>query len=44
MFPINIDPGENTQLQHLDDGFYPAPRARKALSAATIWACTRIDY
>ncbi|MEV5837347.1 phytanoyl-CoA dioxygenase family protein [Nocardia sp. NPDC052112] len=35
---INIAPGENAQLLHPDDGFYPVPRPRKALSAATIWA------
>ena len=23
---------------HTDDGFYPLPRPRKALGAATIWA------
>jgi len=35
---INILPGENPQLLHTDDGFYPLPRPRAALSAATIWA------
>ncbi|MBC6459405.1 phytanoyl-CoA dioxygenase family protein [Actinomadura sp. HBU206391] len=35
---INILPGENAQLLHPDDGFYPVPRPRRALSAATIWA------
>jgi ectoine hydroxylase-related dioxygenase (phytanoyl-CoA dioxygenase family) len=35
---ININPGENAQLLHPDDTFYPIPRPRPALSAATIWA------
>lgn len=35
---INILPGEEAQFLHTDDGFYPLPRPRKALSAATIWA------
>ncbi len=35
---INIRPGEAAQMLHTDDGFYPLPRPRKALSAATIWA------
>ncbi|QLY28254.1 phytanoyl-CoA dioxygenase family protein [Nocardia huaxiensis] len=35
---INILPGEAAQMLHTDDGFYPLPRPRKALSAATIWA------
>jgi hypothetical protein len=35
---INILPGEDQQLLHTDDGFYPLPRPRAALSAATIWA------
>ncbi|MBL1079367.1 phytanoyl-CoA dioxygenase family protein [Nocardia sp. 2] len=35
---INITPGEAAQMLHTDDGFYPLPRPRKALSAATIWA------
>lgn len=35
---INILPGESAQLLHPDDGFYPVPRPRAALSAATIWA------
>ncbi|WP_067570253.1 phytanoyl-CoA dioxygenase family protein [Nocardia acidivorans] len=35
---INILPGESAQMLHTDDGFYPLPRPRKALSAATIWA------
>ncbi|MDH6194042.1 ectoine hydroxylase-related dioxygenase (phytanoyl-CoA dioxygenase family) [Mycobacterium frederiksbergense] len=35
---INILPGEQAQLLHTDDGFYPLPRPRKALGAATIWA------
>ncbi|ROO87046.1 ectoine hydroxylase-related dioxygenase (phytanoyl-CoA dioxygenase family) [Actinocorallia herbida] len=35
---ISIGPGEDAQLPHPDDGFYPVPRPRKALSVATIWA------
>ncbi|OHV04425.1 phytanoyl-CoA dioxygenase family protein [Mycobacterium talmoniae] len=35
---INIEPGEHAQMLHTDDGFYPIPRPRAALSAATIWA------
>lgn len=35
---INILPGEAAQMLHTDDGFYPLPRPRKALGAATIWA------
>ncbi|QIS10151.1 phytanoyl-CoA dioxygenase family protein [Nocardia arthritidis] len=35
---INILPGEKAQMLHTDDGFYPLPRPRKALGAATIWA------
>ncbi|MFJ4656934.1 phytanoyl-CoA dioxygenase family protein [Nocardia sp. NPDC088792] len=35
---INILPGEQAQMFHTDDGFYPLPRPRKALGAATIWA------
>jgi ectoine hydroxylase-related dioxygenase (phytanoyl-CoA dioxygenase family) len=35
---INIQPGENAQLAHHDDGFYPIPRPREPLAAATIWA------
>ncbi|HEX7323588.1 MAG TPA: phytanoyl-CoA dioxygenase family protein [Mycobacterium sp.] len=35
---INIEPGEQAQMLHTDDGFYPIPRPRKALGAATIWA------
>ena len=35
---INIEPGESAQLLHHDDGFYPVPRPRAPLSAATIWA------
>ncbi|WP_280356596.1 phytanoyl-CoA dioxygenase family protein [Nocardia otitidiscaviarum] len=35
---INILPGEAAQMLHTDDGFYPLPRPRPALSAATIWA------
>ncbi|MEV6770027.1 phytanoyl-CoA dioxygenase family protein [Nocardia sp. NPDC051030] len=35
---INILPGESAQMLHTDDGFYPIPRPRAALSAGTIWA------
>ncbi|MCW2659867.1 MAG: phytanoyl-CoA dioxygenase (PhyH) family protein [Mycobacterium sp.] len=35
---INIRPGESAQLPHHDDGFYPIPRPRAPLAAATIWA------
>ncbi|OBJ23357.1 phytanoyl-CoA dioxygenase [Mycobacterium colombiense] len=35
---INIQPGEAAQLAHHDDGFYPIPRPREPLAAATIWA------
>ena len=35
---INIQPGEAAQMLHTDDAFYPLPRPRKALGAATIWA------
>lgn len=35
---IDILPGERAQLLHHDDGFYPIPRPRPPLSAATMWA------
>jgi len=35
---INIQPREAAQLPHHDDGFYPIPRPRAPLAAATIWA------
>ncbi len=35
---INILPGESAQMLHTDDAFYPLPRPRQALGAATIWA------
>ncbi len=35
---INILPGENAQALHADDGFYPIPRPRPPLGAATVWA------
>lgn len=35
---INLLPGEKGQPLHYDDGFYPMPRPRPALGAATIWA------
>jgi ectoine hydroxylase-related dioxygenase (phytanoyl-CoA dioxygenase family) len=35
---IEIHPGERTQILHHDDAFYPIPRPRKAIGAATIWA------
>ena len=34
---INILPEEAAQPLHYDDGFYPWPRPRRALGAATIW-------
>ena len=34
---INIRPGEAAQPLHFDDAFYPWPRPRRALGAATIW-------
>jgi hypothetical protein len=37
---IQIGPGESSQFLHYDDGMYPVPRPRAALSAATIWAIT----
>ncbi|MGI5380844.1 phytanoyl-CoA dioxygenase family protein [Streptomyces sp. CA-251387] len=35
---ININAGESGQLLHPDAGFYPLPRPRPPLSAATVWA------
>jgi ectoine hydroxylase-related dioxygenase (phytanoyl-CoA dioxygenase family) len=35
---INILPGEQAQMLHSDDSFYPLPRPRAPLGAATIWA------
>ncbi len=35
---INICPGEDAQLPHFDDGFYPQQRPRKALGISVIWA------
>jgi hypothetical protein len=35
---INILPGEAQQPLHHDDAFYPIPRPRRPLGAATIWA------
>lgn len=35
---INILPGENAQLLHHDDAFYPLPRPRPPVGAATVWA------
>jgi hypothetical protein len=35
---IEILPGEAAQPPHYDDAFYPWPRPRRALGAATIWA------
>ncbi len=35
---IDILPGEVAQPLHHDDGFYPIPRPRRPISAATIWA------
>ena len=35
---INILPGESSQALHADDSFYPVPRPRPPLGAATVWA------
>jgi hypothetical protein len=35
---INIHPGERAQLLHFDDAFYPIPRPRPPVGAATVWA------
>lgn len=35
---INLLPGESGQPLHYDDGFYPIPRPRAGLGAASIWA------
>jgi hypothetical protein len=35
---INILPGEKAQLLHHDDAFYPLPRPRPPVGAATVWA------
>ncbi len=35
---INILPGEAQQSLHYDDAFYPFPRPRRPLGAATVWA------
>ncbi len=35
---INILPGESAQALHTDDAFYPLPRPRPPLGAATVWA------
>ena len=35
---INIQPGETAQFIHHDDGFYPLPRPRAPLGAASIFA------
>lgn len=35
---INILPGEAAQALHMDDAFYPVPRPRPPLGAATVWA------
>ncbi|MET1079770.1 MAG: phytanoyl-CoA dioxygenase family protein [Pseudomonas sp.] len=35
---INILPGEAAQPLHHDDAFYPVPRPRVPLGAATVWA------
>ncbi|MGW5382257.1 phytanoyl-CoA dioxygenase family protein [Nocardia sp. NPDC003963] len=35
---IDIHPGEEAQMLHHDDGFYPLARPRPPLSAATMWA------
>ena len=38
MQAINVYPGEVRQPLHHDDSFYPIPRPRPPLGAATIWA------
>lgn len=35
---INLWPGETAQQLHYDDGFYPLPRPRPAISVSTVWA------
>jgi ectoine hydroxylase-related dioxygenase (phytanoyl-CoA dioxygenase family) len=35
---IDIGAHENAQIEHFDDGMYPIPRPRPAMSAATVWA------
>jgi ectoine hydroxylase-related dioxygenase (phytanoyl-CoA dioxygenase family) len=35
---INLWPGETAQQLHYDDGFYPIPRPRPAISVSTVWA------
>ncbi len=35
---ININPGEDAQPLHSDDGFYKIPRPRPAMGVAAIWA------
>lgn len=35
---INILPGESAQALHTDESFYPVPRPRPPLGAATVWA------
>jgi len=35
---IHLRPGETAQALHTDDGFYPLPRPRKAISVSTIFA------
>lgn len=39
---IRINPGESAQPMHTDDGFYPLPRPRPAVSISTMW--TIDDY
>ena len=39
---INIHPNEAAQPLHYDDGFYPWPRPRRALGAATILSLIHI--
>lgn len=40
---IDIQPGEDAQTLHHDDGLYPIPRPRNPLSAAAIWALEDFD-
>lgn len=35
---INVNAGESAQILHYDDAFYPVPRPRPPLGAATVWS------
>lgn len=41
---IRILPGEAAQPLHPDDGFYPVPRPRHPLGAATVWAIDEFTH